>query len=213
MTDTGAGTGKAAAAPESADTEDTEPPRTVCWQGRGITFAPLDLHDAELIHAWRSDPVIAREVGTWPRSPSAVRGRIERDLDDGDRDDFLVLLPDGTPLGHIALTEQNIVDGSAAIMLMLAPAHRGQGYGTAAVDALVDLAFGEMPMYRVEAETHTTNTAAQGVLAKAGFVREGVRRSACLHHGRRHDLGVHALLRAEWEALDRPRSWDLPGTG
>lgn len=192
--------------------EDARPVRTVCWRGRGIALAPLDVDDAELIHAWRADPVNAREVGMWPRSLSAVRGRIERDHDDDDRDDFLVLLPDGTPIGHIALTGQDVVDGTASLMLMLAPGHRGQGHGTAAVDALVDLAFGELPMHRVQAETHTTNAAALGVLARSGFVQEGVRRSACLHQGRRHDLATQALLREEWEALARPRSWELPLT-
>ncbi|RSS39323.1 GNAT family N-acetyltransferase [Streptomyces sp. WAC08241] len=51
---------------------------------------------------------------------------------DDDRDDFLVLLPDGTPVGHVALTGQNLVDGTARIELMLDPRHRGQGHGTAA---------------------------------------------------------------------------------
>ncbi|MFF7365124.1 GNAT family N-acetyltransferase [Streptomyces sp. NPDC008125] len=209
MIEIGTAAEEAVAGSESED-GGTEPLRTVCWRGRGIAFTPLDPDDAELIHGWLSDPVIAREVGTWPRSLSAVRGRVESDHEDGDRDDFLVLLPDGTPVGHIALTEQNLIDGSAAITLMLDPGHRGQGHGTAAVDALVDLGFGELPLHRIEAETHTTNSAARGALAGAGFVQEGVRRSTCLHRGRRYDLGMHALLRDEWEALDRPRSWDLP---
>lgn len=204
---------EAPAQAETVESADAEALRRVCRRGRGIALAPLDLDDAELIHAWRTDPVIAAEVGLWPRSLSAVRGRIERDQDDDDRDDFLVLLPDGTPIGHIALTGQDLADGTAAIMLMLDPCHRRRGHGAAAVDALVDLAFGELPLHRVEAETHTTNASALGVLARAGFVREGVRRSACLHRGRRYDLGVHALLREEWDALDRPRSWELPVTG
>ncbi|MGW0859151.1 GNAT family N-acetyltransferase [Streptomyces sp. NPDC002690] len=209
MIDTGTAAEETVDGAEAAD-EDTERLRTVCWRGRGIALAPLDVDDAELLQSWLSDPVIAVEVGMWPRSLSALRGRVEQDLDDGDRDDFLVLLPDGTPIGHIALTDQNVMDGTAEIMLMLTPEHRGQGHGTAAVDALVDLAFGELPLYRLQADTHTTNTAALGALAGAGFVHEGVRRSTCLHQGRRHDLAVHALLREEWEALDRPRSWDLP---
>lgn len=187
--------------------------REICWRGRGVVFAPLDVDDAELVHAWRADPVAAHEVGVWPRSLSAVRERIERDRDEHDRDDFLVLLPDGTPIGHIALTDQDMVDGTAEIMLMLDPDHRGQGYGADAVDALVDLAFGELPMHRVQAVTHTTNTAALGVLASAGFVQEGVRRSACLHRGRRYDVAVQALLRDEWQALTRLRSWDMPVAG
>ncbi|MDT9688945.1 GNAT family protein [Streptomyces sp. P9(2023)] len=199
-----AGTGR-------GDSEDREAGslREVSWRGRRVALAPLDVDDAELVHGWRADPATAHEIGMWPRTLSAVRERIERDRDDHDRDDFLVLLPDGTPIGHIALTDQDLVDGTADIMLMLDADHRGQGYGVDAVDALVDLAFGELPMHRVQAVTHTTNSAALGVLARAGFVQEGVRRSACLHRGRRYDVAVLALLRDEWQALTRPRSWDL----
>ncbi|MEU4272606.1 GNAT family protein [Streptomyces sp. NPDC026092] len=198
---------------ENPEQEDTGTPHQVCWRGQGVAFAPLDLDDAELIHAWRADPVAAHEIGMWPRTLSAVRERIERDRDDNDRDDFLVLLPDGTPIGHIALFDQDLVDGTAEILLMLDPGHRGRGHGVDAVDALVDLAFGELPMHRVQAVTHTTNTAALDVLAKAGFVQEGVRRSACLHRGRRYDVAVLALLRDEWQALTRPRSWEVPTGG
>jgi RimJ/RimL family protein N-acetyltransferase len=77
-----------------------------------------------------------------------------------------------------------------------------------ALDALVDLAFGELPLYRLTAETHTGNAPALAVLARSGFVQEGVSRAACLHRGRRHDLAVFSLLRPEWEALNRPRAWD-----
>ncbi|MFE7351711.1 GNAT family N-acetyltransferase [Streptomyces sp. NPDC057543] len=142
------------------------------------------------------------------RSLTATRERIERDSDDGDRDDFLVLLPDSTPIGHIALSGQNIVKGTAQVELMLAPEHRGHGHGTDAFEALVDLAFGELPMHRLTAETHTDNAAARAVLAKSGFVHEGFSRAACLHRGRRHDLAVFSLLRPEWEELNRPRAWD-----
>ncbi|WP_328913438.1 MULTISPECIES: GNAT family N-acetyltransferase [unclassified Streptomyces] len=203
-------------APDTADPEsyeDTGNPagedREICWRGRKVAFTPLDADDAELIQRWRFDPVAAFEIDFWPRSLSALRARLEVDRDDGDRDDFLILLPDGTPVGHVALVEQDIVEGTAEIHMMLDPGHRGQGLGTDALDALTDLAFGELPMHRLEAVTHCANEAALGVLAKSGFVREGVRRSACLHRGRRHDVAVLSLLRPEWEAQNRPRSWDL----
>lgn len=186
-----------------------EADRVPCWRGRAVGLAPLDAGDAELMHTWRSDPVAAHEIGFWPRSLSSLRERMERDRDDHERDDFTVLLPNGTPIGHIALVEQDMVDGTAEVHLMMDPRYRGQSHGSDALDALSDLAFGELPVQRLQAVTHTGNTAALTVLAKAGFVHEGVRRSACLHHGRRLDVAVLSLLRAEWEALDRPRSWDL----
>ncbi|MEV4975771.1 GNAT family N-acetyltransferase [Streptomyces scopuliridis] len=190
---------------EPAAEADREP----CWRGRKVGLSPLDVDDAELMHRWRSDPVAAHEIGIWPQPLSGLRERIERHIDDQDRDDFVVLLPDGTPIGHIALFDQSMAEGTAEAYLLLDPQNRGQGYGTDALNALVDLAFGELPMHRVEAVTHTDNTAALATLENAGFTQEGVRRSACLHRGRRYDLAVLSLLRTEWEALTRPRSWDL----
>ncbi|MFE5210118.1 GNAT family N-acetyltransferase [Streptomyces sp. NPDC056600] len=187
---------------------DAEAGRELAWRARSVGLAALDMDDAELVHSWRSDPVAAHQMGMWPRSITAVRERIERDIEDDDRDDFLVCPVGGAPVGIVALTRQNMVDGTADVELMLAAGHRGQGHGRAALDAVVDLAFGELPMYRLTAETHTDNTPALAVLAKCGFTREGVRRAACLHRGRRHDLAVFSLLRPEWEELDRPRAWE-----
>lgn len=183
--------------------------RVPCRRGRKTALASLEVDDVEMLQRWRSDPVAAHEIGVWPRSLSWLRERVERDLDDSDRDDFLVLLPDGTPIGSTALVDQDLADGTAEVVMLLAPEHRGQGHGADALDTMVDLAFGELPLHRLQAVTHTENTAALKVLAKSGFVREGVRRSACLHRGRRHDVAVLSLLRPEWETLWRPRTWDL----
>ncbi|WP_327074357.1 GNAT family N-acetyltransferase [Kitasatospora purpeofusca] len=183
--------------------------REVCWRGRDIGFAVVDVDDAELLQRWRSDPVAVHQIGYWPRALSALRDRLERQRNDNERDDFLVLLPDGTPIGHISLFDQDLADGTAEISLLLDERHQGGGHGPAALDALVDLAFGELPLHRLQAVTHTGNAPALAVLAGAGFVQEGVRRSACLHRGTRYDAAVLSLLRPEWEALTRPRSWDL----
>ncbi|MEU8763347.1 GNAT family protein [Streptomyces sp. NPDC048659] len=182
--------------------------RVVVWRGAGVGFSALDVDDAELLASWRVDPVAAHHIGFWPRPLSALRERIEQHVEDNERDDFLVLRPDGTPVGHIALTDQSQVDGTAEVELLLAAPYRGRGYGPAALDALVDLAFGELPMHRLTASTHTDNAPALAVLAASGFTQEGVARSACLHRARRHDLAQYALLRPEWERLDRPHAWD-----
>ncbi|MFI1223440.1 MULTISPECIES: GNAT family N-acetyltransferase [unclassified Streptomyces] len=179
------------------------------WRGRDVAFTPVEPDDAALIHHWRADPVAAHETGVWPGSLQELRERIASHVEDRHRDDFLVLLADGTPVGHIALIEEDFVDGTAEACLLLAPGHRRRGLGSDALAALTDLAFGELPLHRIEAVTHTDNVAALATLRGAGFVPEGVRRSSCLHRGRRHDNAVLGLLREEWEALVRPRSWEF----
>ncbi|MGW7454698.1 GNAT family N-acetyltransferase [Streptomyces sp. NPDC054787] len=192
----------------AGDAHDAEGERQLSWRAKSVGLVALDVEDAELMHSWRSDPVAAHHIGLWPRSLTALRERIERDVEDDDRDDFLIYPSGGAPVGYVALTGQNMVNGTAQVELMLAAQHRGQGHAAAALDALVDLAFGELPLYRLTAETHTDNTPALAVLAKSGFTQEGVSRSACLHRGRRHDLAVFSILRPEWEELNRPRAWD-----
>ncbi|MEW2520162.1 GNAT family N-acetyltransferase [Actinacidiphila alni] len=187
--------------------------RVTVLRGRGVALTPLEADDAEVLHGWRADPVAAHEIGIWPRPLSWLRDRVERDIDTNDRDDFLVLLPDGTPIGHIALFDQDIADGTAEVYLLLDPAHRGRGHAADALDTLTDLAFGDLPLHRLQAVTHTTNTPALATLTASAFTHEGTRRSACLHRGIRHDVAVLSLLRPEWEALDRPRAWDRDATG
>ncbi|MGW7230793.1 GNAT family N-acetyltransferase [Streptomyces cyaneofuscatus] len=178
------------------------------WRGEHLAFTPMEPDDAELIQHWRADPVAAQEIGVWPGSLHDLRERLVSYVEDRDRDDFLILLPDDTPIGHTALHSQDFADGTAEAYLLLAAEHRGKGYGADALAALTDLAFGELPLHRVEAVTHTDNAASLATLKKAGFTQEGVRRSSCLHRGRRHDNALLALLRTEWEAQTRPRAWD-----
>ncbi|BAJ26055.1 MULTISPECIES: GNAT family protein [Kitasatospora] len=173
-----------------------------------VTLTPLDTDDAELLHGWLADPVAAHELGWWPRPLSALRERIERDIADGDDDAFLVLRPDGEPVGLAELTGQSLADGTAGVRILTAPEHRGRGHGRAALDALTDLAFGELPFHRLAARPHTGNAPALALLERAGFTREGVERAACRHRGRHYDLAVLSLLRPEWEALERPRAWE-----
>ncbi|MET9399614.1 GNAT family N-acetyltransferase [Kitasatospora sp. NPDC002965] len=133
-----------------------------------IALVPLDVDDAESLYSWRSDPVAAHELGHWPRPLSAVRERIEQDVEDSDHGGFLVALPDGTPVGSAVLANQGMVDGLACVRFLVVPERRGHGYGAAALDALVDLAFGELPLHRLEAIPHTTNAPGLATLARTG---------------------------------------------
>jgi RimJ/RimL family protein N-acetyltransferase len=89
------------------------------------------------------------------------------------------------------------------------PEQWGKGYGTDAVNALVDFAFGQLRLERVWLDTDIGNARAQAAYLKAGFVREGVLRHSWFQDGRWSDDVRMAMIRDDWTALTRPRSWDL----
>lgn len=81
-----------------------------------------------------------------------------------------------------------------SIGIGLAPHARGRGIGTAAQRALSDALLHSA--HRVEASTDIGNVAEQRSLEKAGFLREGVLRSAQFRRdGIHHDLVMYARTR------------------
>ena len=82
--------------------------------------------------------------------------------------------PSGHVVGRINLN--TIIRGpfqSASVGYWLAEAAGGKGLGTAAVAAMVELAFGELGLHRLEAGTIPQNYRSQAVLRKNGFVQFG----------------------------------------
>jgi RimJ/RimL family protein N-acetyltransferase len=115
------------------------------------------------------------------------------------------------PIGAAGLRGIDQANGSAWVSIFLTDATRwGTGLGTDAMHALLDFGFGELRLERIGLDVFDYNERAIASYRKAGYVEEVRRRRARFHRGAFHDVVTMAILRAEWEALDRPRSWDLP---
>ncbi|HVE30056.1 MAG TPA: GNAT family protein [Mycobacteriales bacterium] len=71
---------------------------------------------------------------------------------------------------------------------------RGEGLGTEATGLVLDFAFGELGLYRVELEVFDYNVRAQKSYVKSGFTVEGVKRGGLLWDGHRHDVICMAAL-------------------
>ncbi|WP_298251779.1 GNAT family N-acetyltransferase [uncultured Arthrobacter sp.] len=101
----------------------------------------------------------------------AVLMRQER----GDAVPLVILDDDGTIAGRLTLN--GLVRGpfqSCRMGYWLAEDRTGRGLATQAVQAAVSLAFSELGLHRVQAETLTSNAASRRVLARAGFEQYGL---------------------------------------
>ncbi len=73
----------------------------------------------------------------------------------------------------------------------------GNGYMHEALMALLDFAFEELALNRIEALVMPGNVRSQRLLARLGFVHEGTLRQYDYFKGAFHDMQIHALLRGD----------------
>ena len=101
------------------------------------------------------------------------------------------------------------LDGLELSVVVTEEAGLGNGIGSDAVDAALDFIFGSYETERVWLTTEVDNVRAVRAFEKSGFRVDGTVR----HHFRRggtwRDSALRAIVRGEWEALERPRSWEL----
>ena len=182
-------------------------------RGRLVYLRPLEPDDVELVHRWYADIRIQTPMGDLPMSLARRRQRYE-DAVKGDGDEvfrFVICrLEDDVAIGRTDLFDADRVSGSVGLGIAIGdPDLWGQGLGSDAVNALVDFAFGQLRMERVWLDTDLDNTRAQAAYAKAGFTVEGRLRHAWFQNGVWTDDIRMSLLRDEWAALPRRKSWEL----
>jgi RimJ/RimL family protein N-acetyltransferase len=181
-------------------------------RGERVYLRALEPADADLIHAWYLDAETARLMGEWPKSLARRQSDAASATAEAGRDWFAFIicqLADDRPVGRADVFEFDRVNGSAGFGLMIGERDaRGGGLGVDAVNAIVDFCFGQLRVERVWLVTDSVNLRAQHVYEKAGFAHEGRLRRAFYQDGTFQDDIRMAMLRADWEALDRKRSWD-----
>ncbi|MFX0024981.1 MAG: GNAT family N-acetyltransferase [Candidatus Hermodarchaeota archaeon] len=85
------------------------------------------------------------------------------------------------------------------IGFFLIPSERKKGYTSEAVNLLVDYLFLSKEIVRIQAITDERNFAAQRVLEKTGFTKEGIIRKMMFIKGEWINCSLFSILREEWK--------------
>jgi len=121
-------------------------------------------------------------------------GRYQLARQEGTREAFAAVGPDGEFLG-VGLAPH--IDAEAREMelgYLVAPSARGRGVGTEILRQLTAWAFAEGKAMRAALIIDVTNVASQLVAARAGYVFEGVLRSTHFKQGARSDVQIWSRL-------------------
>jgi ribosomal-protein-alanine N-acetyltransferase len=117
---------------------------------------------------------------------------------EGSRAGFAIVdVDDGAFLGMCGLIRIEWDASEAEIGYVVAPAARGRGTAGRSIDLISRWGLDELGLARIEAVIDVANEASLRVAERAGYRREGVRRSAYFKHGVRADVAIYSLLPGE----------------
>jgi RimJ/RimL family protein N-acetyltransferase len=106
---------------------------------------------------------------------------------------------DGTHIGNIGLHNIEFENGRAMLGIAIGEkAYWGQGYGTDAIQAMLNWAFGYLNLHRVYLTVYAYNERAIRCYERCGFRHEGTMRQARYVDGQYHDEWMMAILRDEF---------------
>ena len=114
----------------------------------------------------------------------------------------------------ITLPSENVLIGTATLFQPDFTNHRvelgyalgrkywGRGYMCEALNAVLNYAFAELEMHRIEADVDPRNASSVRMLERLGFQREGYLRERWQVNGEIQDALFYGLLRPDWKGLN-----------
>ena len=158
----------------------------------------LERKDITIINQWRNDEEIIVTLGApfrfinkevdekWFESYMQSRyNTIRCAIVDEECDDII---------GLVTLADINYINRSATLHLMVGAKSQNKGAGTFAVRSIINHAFDNYGLHRIELEVLSDNERAKHVYEKCGFKQEGIRREAVYKKGKYVDMLIYALI-------------------
>jgi len=172
-------------------------------EGKRINLRLAEKEDALVLVQWLNDAEFAGDFQHFPDQFSKVeleRRILEQKLYQTEWVDFIIEKKDGTKIGWIChyISAPNF--GWTEIGYAIIQSERNKGYGTEAVQMLVDYLFLKREIVRIQAVINTQDVASRRVLEKSGFKKEGKLRKALWDSkGKWADAYMYGVLRKEWK--------------
>ena len=158
--------------------------------------------------AMHADPEVMRYFSEPPwEDISRATHKIAEDIAAFESEQFfrfaVTLKATGQYMGSCSLFSEHRQNRRAEIGYALARPYWGKGYMQEALSALLEYAFIERDLNRLEADIDPLNTASASALERQGFKQEGFLPERWIVAGKVSDTALYGLLRREWEARSK----------
>ena len=172
--------------------------------GLGLTLRELTAADAPALCAHLTTEQVTRFISPPPTSVAGFERFIAWTHTEraAGRYGCVAVVPEGetTAVGIFQVRLLDGRDGVAEWGFILGAAYWGTGLFLAGAQRVVDFAFDQMGLRRLEARAAVPNGRGHGALLKLGAVKEAVLRQSFERHGERLDQVLWTILRDDWWA-------------
>ena len=105
-------------------------------------------------------------------------------------------------VGMVSLTSVKEFEQKAVLGCWLAEKYWRKGIMNEAIERVLDFAYNELGLNRIEAEAFVENTPSNSMIKKLGFKYEGTKRKSVRTKstGEFHDSNVYSMLKEDWSA-------------
>jgi RimJ/RimL family protein N-acetyltransferase len=174
--------------------------------GEHCALRELQVADAPLLVPVLTDPEVMRFMSPPPATVERFAWFIEWSRREREAGRYLAfaLVPhaQAAPVGVLQLRQLEPEFRTAEWGVAMAPQYWGAGLFLDAARLLLDFAFTELGVHRLEARAALANSRSQAAMRKLGAVQEGVlRRSLTTADGQRLDQVLWSLLDEDWRQL------------
>jgi RimJ/RimL family protein N-acetyltransferase len=169
-------------------------------EGKNVNLRVMEKDDLTLFVEWVNEPEVFGEYNSLHQMSKA---EVEKMLENSsDFQPFLIEKRDGSKIGfivHFHVLHLGTGTKQLEIGYSLVPSERGKGYGTEALEIMVDYLFLSKEAMRIQVQTDVRNVASQKVIEKVGFKKEGTLRKNFFMRGELRDCYIYSILREEWK--------------
>lgn len=171
-----------------------------------VCVRPISESDLPSLLAVNSDEEVVKFLGHAPWQAMAEAeawfARISKLQAAGSALEFVIVARQtGSVIGRCGLFDFEKAEEHAALGYILGRAHWGKGFMREALTVLIDAAFKDMGLRRLEAKVEAENTASTRLLRRLGFTKEGVLRERWISNGGPMDAEMYGLLHREWSPV------------
>ncbi|MCK4381627.1 MAG: GNAT family N-acetyltransferase [Candidatus Lokiarchaeota archaeon] len=171
-------------------------------RGKTIDLCSRNSKYAKLYAKWKNNPKVRKySRNVIPRSLEQEKKRFERR---GERFKDTISLDiwhkkDKKPIGECGLGWINWVNGWANTFLSIGePEYWNKNIATEATELLVEYAFNELNLNKLQGGAAVENIGSWRVAEKVGFKFEGIQKANMYVNGKYHDGKTYCILKEDW---------------